>query len=98
MAYAFLSYAFTIYGFALAYLYVSHAKPQSFTTGKLDVLSSVYFSVTTIATVGYGDIAPATKLARLLVMVEIFFGLVYAIFFFSLIATFAREKRPSKEA
>ena len=98
LLFAFLSYGFTIYGFALAYVYASNVKPQSFNVGRLDILSAVYFSLTTIATVGYGDIVPVTKLARVLVALEILSGLTYAIFLFSLIATFAREKRPPDRA
>ncbi len=89
---SFLSFAFTIYGFAIAYVFVSNIDEKAFNVGKLDIVSGIYFSMVTIATVGYGDIAPVTHLARLLVVFEIFVGIIYATFFFSIIASFVRER------
>ena len=37
---------------------------------------SLYFTVTVFATVGFGDIAPRTELARLVVMSQMLFGLI----------------------
>lgn len=36
----------------------------------------LYFTVTTFATVGYGDISPTTELARVVVMVQMLIGLL----------------------
>jgi hypothetical protein len=47
----------------------------------------------TIAAVGYGDIATVSSGARLLAMFEIAIGMFYAIFAFSVSATFARDRK-----
>lgn len=61
-----------------------HAMPLS---------ESLYFSVVTIATVGYGDIVPKSVDARLLVSLEILVGVFYQIFFFSILATILLQRR-----
>jgi hypothetical protein len=92
MAHALYSFGLTVYGFAIGYVFLSNFRPASFNVGKLKMFSGLYFSLTTIATVGYGDIVPITTLARLLVMCEICTGMLYAIFIFSIIASFVRER------
>jgi voltage-gated potassium channel len=52
----------------------------------------VYFSIVTMATVGYGDIVPKTIVAKVLVLTEILLGVGYSIFFFSIISSFMRER------
>ena len=88
------SFGFTVYGFAVTYVFLSNVRPESFNAGKLGMFTGIYFSLTTIATVGFGDIVPVTTFARLVVMFEILAGMLYAIFAFSILATFLREKRP----
>ena len=39
--------------------------------------TGLYFSFITLSTVGYGDIIPASGLARMLAMVEAVFGMFY---------------------
>jgi hypothetical protein len=39
--------------------------------------TSLYFSFITLSTVGYGDIVPASEVARMLAMVEAMFGMFY---------------------
>jgi inward rectifier potassium channel len=76
--------------FGLAYLVVPgsivHATPGSF-------VDAFFFSVETIATIGYGDMAPANTYAHVLVTVEAFAGIVG----FALVAgiTFAKFSRPT---
>lgn len=75
--------------FGLAYLIVpgsiAHAARGSFR-------DAFFFSVQTIATIGYGEMAPANTYAHILVTVEAFVGIVG----FALIAgiTFAKFSRP----
>ena len=88
------SFALSVYGFALAYVFLSNVRPNSFNVGRLGIFSGTYFSLTTIATVGFGDIVPITTVSRLLVMCEILTGMLYVIFVFSIIASFVREKTP----
>jgi hypothetical protein len=87
-----MSFSLTVYGFALVYVLLSEWRPSSFNVGSMGVFTGLYFSLTTIATVGYGDIFPVTQIARLVVMFEILTGMLYAIFVFSVLATFVREK------
>ncbi len=57
---------------------------QGIPTGTVDHFSRMlYFSMTTIATVGYGDIIPVTGLARGLAGLEVFLGLLLLGAFFS---------------
>ena len=61
-----------IIGYANTYFTLQKIYPGSFTASVKDFADFFYFSVVTLATVGYGDILPATKFARLLVVSEIF--------------------------
>jgi voltage-gated potassium channel len=60
--------------FAFTYLTISRADPQSFseTLGRVDAM---YFTVSTISTVGLGDITPALLGARLVVTFQMLFDL-----------------------
>ncbi len=58
--------------FAWIYLTMSYADPTAFTgtPHPLDRPSALYFAVTVFSTVGFGDIAPHTDTARLVVTVQ----------------------------
>ena len=69
---------------APAYAAVARLNPHAFTLpaapdapGALDGFSALYFSVITLCTVGYGDIAPVSRVARMLAMMEAITGLFY---------------------
>lgn len=64
---------------------IDHAKPGS-------VLDGFFFSVETLATVGYGNMAPATHLGHSIAAVEILLGLFFSATMTGLI--FARFARP----
>jgi hypothetical protein len=51
----------------------------------------MYFSVTTITTLGFGDIVPLTTLARSLVALEAIFGIILIGMFLNALATRSRE-------
>jgi hypothetical protein len=70
---------------APAYLAVARLNPAAFNlpvppgggTAVMDSFSAFYFSFITLCTVGYGDIAPVSKVARMLALLEAITGLFY---------------------
>jgi len=68
-----------VLAFAASYYAMSVINPTSFSR-QLSILDSIYFSVITIATVGYGDIAPVAGYAKILTIVEVLLGLLYILF------------------
>lgn len=67
--------------FAFAYMSAAQAGNGAFfTNGVAGQMSDfVYFSVVTITTLGYGDLAPATDLGRSLAMIETLFGQIFLV-------------------
>jgi len=72
--------------FSFTYLSLSHAQPGSFSE-PLNRVSAVYFVITVISTVGFGDITPKTDAAMIVVSFQIMLdlvllvGIVRAVFF-----------------
>ena len=69
---------------AFAYILVDRLVPDSFifTVGpvssrSMNDFNALYFSFTTLSTIGYGDIIPVSGVARMLAMVEAVFGMFY---------------------
>jgi voltage-gated potassium channel len=69
---------------SFAYILVDRLVPNSFvfTVGpvsshSMNNFNALYFSFTTLSTVGYGDIIPVSGVARMLAMVEAVFGMFY---------------------
>jgi len=60
--------------FALLYLGLARARPANFTQ-PLDHVSAFYFTVTVLATVGFGDISARTDVARLVVTIQMLLDL-----------------------
>jgi voltage-gated potassium channel len=54
---------------------------------------SLYFSIVTMATVGYGDITPLSDLARVIAATQVVLGVLLLLFGFSEIMAYARERR-----
>lgn len=62
--------------------------------GPIDLDAAVYFSFVTLATLGYGDIAPAASATRALAVLEAVFGQLYlAVLIARLVSLYAREHR-----
>jgi len=59
-----------VFIFAIWYRTISFWAPASFSRA-LDILDSLYFSVVTFLTVGYGDIIPKSDLAKGLVILQL---------------------------
>jgi voltage-gated potassium channel len=60
--------------FAFTYLSISHAHHAAFSE-RLNHIGALYFTVTTIGTVGYGDIVAKSDFARVLVTLQILLDL-----------------------
>lgn len=65
----------TLLVFSTCYLALARA-PNQF-TGLSTRVDALYFTVITAATVGYGDIVPVSQTARVIVMVQILYTLVF---------------------
>ncbi len=61
--------------FSGTYLALSHSRPASFNV-RLDHYKALYFMITTLSTVGYGDITATTNMARMLVSVQMLLDLI----------------------
>ncbi|HYI56939.1 MAG TPA: ion channel [Microlunatus sp.] len=61
--------------FATAHYVIGQLDPTGYTE-PMTRLDALYFTVTTFATVGYGDISPHSDIARLVAMVQMVSGLV----------------------
>ncbi len=72
-----------VLAFGASYYAMSVANPASFSR-QLSILDSIYFSVITIATVGYGDIAPVAGYAKVFTIFEVLLGLLYILFIVSI--------------
>jgi len=59
---------------------------------ELTLSDSLYFSVITLSTVGYGEVTPATNVARVIVAVQIVSGILLMLFGFSEIIRYTRER------
>ncbi|HTQ51997.1 MAG TPA: ion channel [Candidatus Acidoferrales bacterium] len=89
-----------------AYLLVSDLSPDAFaiTTGLdsshvLSGFNAYYFSFITLSTVGYGDIVPASHVARMLAATEAVTGTLFmAVLIARLVALYSSQPRPARES
>ncbi len=81
---------------AFAYASLNLLDPTAFLGVPADAQASLhllYYSFVTLTTLGYGDISPATHLARALAYLEAVAGVMYvAILVASLVGSFARDR------
>jgi voltage-gated potassium channel len=82
--------------FAATYYTMSHTVAGSFDTA-LTKLDAMYFTFTTFATVGYGDIAPKSQAARAVVMGQMAVDLVVIGLIAKAIFAMAKRRRDSLE-
>jgi hypothetical protein len=83
-----LSYVCLVLLFSFLYYRAVHADRNAFSFRDIDDTSLIYFSITTLATVGYGDIYPISSQARLLVVLEILISHIYNLVVFGLLSTY----------
>ena len=62
--------------FASSYYLISQANPASFNAAPLSRSDTLYFTITVLSTVGFGDIAATTDSARLVVSAQMILDLV----------------------
>ena len=96
-----MSYVVTCLSFAIIYVVIFDRNAHAFSLSRdvasgLDLGAAVYFSVITITTTGYGDIAPVSGLARAAVCWEVATGLLYQVFVFSLVASLISRSEGEK--
>jgi voltage-gated potassium channel Kch len=91
--YVALSYVMSAYLFSVIFKAISNLDETAFNPPIKALSTAAYFSVVTIATVGYGDIVPVSAWARFMASAEILIGVAYGVFFFAVIAGFLREDR-----
>lgn len=65
----------TVLGFSLGYVVLAGHKGQF--TGLDTRTDALYFTLTTLATVGYGDVHPVGQAARITVIAQVLFNLIY---------------------
>ncbi|HEV3341311.1 MAG TPA: ion channel [Pirellulales bacterium] len=80
---SFVSYIQTIVTYSMMYGFLSQRDADCFNQS-LGGFDAFYFSVVTMATVGFGDISPRCQIAKTVVILQIFTGLLYAIVVFSI--------------
>ena len=102
-AFAFLTfYALLVILFASIFSIVSQfAGPDHFRVGTvvrpLNYSEAMHFSIVTISTVGYGDIVPASNLARILASIEVVCGVMLLLFGVSELLEYTREHRRRRD-
>jgi voltage-gated potassium channel len=83
--------------FALFYLGLAQSNPASFSE-PLNHISAFYFTVTTLATVGFGDISAKSDVARLVVTVQMLLDLAIIAIIVRVFSSIARASRTSGHA
>lgn len=90
---------------SLAYSLLDRLDPNSFvfTLGpnyrqSMNGFTGLYFSFITLSTVGYGDIVPVSRVARMLAIVEAIFGMFYTTLLIARLVSLYSSKSPLEAA
>ncbi|MDE1148256.1 MAG: ion channel [Azospirillaceae bacterium] len=98
-AFAFFTfYSLLVIIFAALYTVVDRYSPVSQfiiagTPQKISLAESLYFSVVTLSTVGYGDIVPVGALVRVVVAAEVIVGMLLLLFGFNAIFSYSSTRK-----
>lgn len=96
-AFAFFTlYSFSVIVFAMIYRIMDRVTESSIfliegQPGAISFTESLYFSLITMSTVGYGDITPASEALRVVVGIEVMVGIMLFLFGFAEIMRYARN-------
>ncbi|WP_193371548.1 potassium channel family protein [Pelagibius marinus] len=93
----FTYYSFVVVVFGCIYRIIDRVIPGAHFTvlgvdREITFLESLYFSIITLSTVGYGDLVPASFLVRAIASLQIVIGVWLIIFGFSEVLRYARER------
>lgn len=100
-AFAFFTlYSFNVIVFAMIYRIIDRfaQTPLFLIEGErapISFVDSLYFSLITVSTVGYGDITPASDIVRAVTAVEVMIGVLLFLFGFYEIMRYARRRESS---
>jgi hypothetical protein len=83
------------FAFGAVFYLITILDPKSFVSG-MEKPDLMYFSFVTLATLGYGDISPATSMARSLAVLEALAGMLYIAIFMARLVSM-RSDRPDEE-
>lgn len=86
------AYILAAFCFSVLYVYLARHDENAFSS-HLDLGDALYFSIVTMTTTGYGDISPKSGSAKFLVCLQILFGFLYSVLFFSIFAGLAGRRR-----
>jgi hypothetical protein len=86
-----LLFALLVLSFSLSYYTIELHRPSQF-SGLHTKIDSLYFVVTTLSTVGYGDIHAAGQFAKVLVTLQIIFNLAFLGFTVKVVTSATRHR------
>jgi hypothetical protein len=89
---------YLLIGFSFAFIYLGIAllSPFSFFQGHAPatINNTLFFSYTTLTTVGYGDLVPAKSLGQTFAMLEALFGQIYLVLVVARLVSLWGQERP----
>jgi hypothetical protein len=86
------AYILAAFCFSVLYVYLVRQNANAF-SAELNLANALYFSIVSMTTTGYGDIFPKSGWAKLVVCLQILFGFLYNVLFFSIFAGLAGRRR-----
>lgn len=86
------AYVLAAFCFSVIYVYLVRRDANAF-SAELNLGDALYFSFVSMTTTGYGDISPRSGSAKFVVCLQILFGFLYNVLFFSIFAGLAGRRR-----